>query len=91
MKYLYILFIFLLNFSVYSQKQLEEANKLHDRHLYVDAATEYELYLDKAENVAPETYMNIGDTYYNLKDFNKAKEAYEKLWAIDKPRKKNNR
>jgi len=89
MKYLYILFIFLLNFSVYSQKQLEEANKLHDRHLYVDAATEYELYLDKAENVAPETYMNIGDTYYNLKDFNKAKEAYEKWYRAVGPNQDN--
>ena len=89
MKRIYIIIVCLVSFSTYAQDHLEEANKLHDRLVYIDAAKEYEEYLKNAKNINPETWMNIGDTYYNLKDFIKAKEAYEIWYNAVGPNKNN--
>ncbi|MFI8378908.1 OmpA family protein [Leeuwenhoekiella sp. NPDC079379] len=89
MKRIYIVLFCLIGFNLFAQSQLEKANSLHDRFIYVEAAKEYELYLQTAKKVDPIVYMNMGDTYYNLKDFNKAKEVYEKWYTIVGPNKNN--
>lgn len=80
---IYLFFLTLiLSTAGFSQKKLEEANQLHDTFRYVDAAKAYEEYLAEAKDVATLTWMRIGNTYYNLKEYQKANEAYKK-WYED--------
>ena len=80
MRTIYILLLF-ISVNAFSQSNLKKANELYDRHIYIEAAPAFEKYMASAkkENVAPEVYMKMGDVYYNLKDYYKAKEYYE-IW-----------
>lgn len=89
MKRIYLLIACLITLNVFAQNHLKEANDLYDRHIYIDAAKEYEAFIENANYVEPETWLKIGDTYYNLKDFIKSKEAYEKWYKAVGPNKDN--
>ncbi|RXG20426.1 OmpA family protein [Leeuwenhoekiella marinoflava] len=89
MKRIYIIITCLISLNVFAQSHLQEANKLYDRLVYIDAAKEYEAYVQNANYIEPETYMKIGDTYYNLKNFAQAKEAYQKCYNAVGPNKNN--
>ncbi|MGB3774091.1 MAG: cell envelope biogenesis protein OmpA, partial [Leeuwenhoekiella sp.] len=77
------LFVISLCFTAFGfgQKTLKEANKLYDRAIYIEAASKYEAYLKDTEEVQPEVWLNIADTYYNLDDINQAKTAYDKAYS----------
>jgi len=86
---IYLFFLSLIiSTAVFSQKKLEEANKFHETFRYVDEEKAYEEYLDEAKTVDILTWMNIGDTYYQLKEYQKANEAYEK-WYLEPNRELN--
>ncbi|RXG20326.1 OmpA family protein [Leeuwenhoekiella aequorea] len=89
MNYIYTLICCFVGLNVFAQSQLEKANTLHDRFIYVEAAKEYELYLETAKNVSAAVYMNVGDTYYHLRDFNNAKKYYEKWYTLAGPNSNN--
>ncbi|RXG15821.1 outer membrane protein OmpA-like peptidoglycan-associated protein [Leeuwenhoekiella aestuarii] len=80
MKRIYLIIICLVSLNVVAQNHLEKANEFYDRLVYIDAAKEFEAYVENANYIEPETYMKIGDTYYNLKNFAQSKEAYQKWY-----------
>ena len=89
MKSTFLTLFFLLSLNCWSQDHLKRANELYDRLVYIEAAKEYEAYLKEAQSIDPETWMRVGDTYYNLKDYIQAKEAYEKWYNMVGPNKDN--
>ncbi|MFD2825417.1 OmpA family protein [Leeuwenhoekiella polynyae] len=80
MKRIYLIIACLISLTVVAQNHLEKANEFYDRLVYIDAAKEFEAYVENANYIEPETYMKIGDTYYNLKNFAQSKEAYQKWY-----------
>jgi len=89
MKRIYLIITCLISLNAVAQNHLEKANELYDRLVYIDAAKEFEAYVEDANYVEPETYMKMGDTYYNLKNFAQSKEAYQKWYKAVGPNKDN--
>lgn len=65
-------------------EQLEKANKLYDRQFFLKALAEYDKYISESEGevIAPETWLNIGDTRYSLDDKEGAIEAYKNAFDV---------
>ena len=78
-----LIFTLLLGYSTFGQKNLKEANSLFERLAYAEAATAYEAYLKDAPDVSAQTWKHIGETYYNLKDYVKASEAFMKWYNME--------
>ena len=85
MKRIYLIISCLISLNVVAQNHLEKANELYERLVYIDAAKEFEAYVENANYIEPETYMKIGDTYYSLKNVAQSKEAYQKWYKAVVP------
>ncbi len=70
--FLWILFICLLNGSVYGQQAIwEKANDFYINHQY-DSALYYYHQLEEDFASSPELYFNLGNTYYQLHEWSQA-------------------
>ena len=82
-----IAFILILSIGIsgLAQKTLKEADALFERFAYADAALAYERYIEDASTISPETWQRLGYTYYNLKDYVNALNAYSNWHEINNP------
>lgn len=71
-----------LNFTAFSQVDpFKNANNLYAKAQYTEAAQEYEQLVSKNE-VAPELYFNLGNTYYKLGEIGKSILNYERALRL---------
>lgn len=81
-KKLFILFIFLSNFSFGQNDKIKESNQDYSDLAYIDAQ---KIYLSIVENgyENKEVYEKLGDTYYYNNDYTNANTWYSKLFNYD--------
>jgi outer membrane protein OmpA-like peptidoglycan-associated protein len=79
-----VLFLFLLNFTGYSQeKTVNAADKKYDNYAYIDAIKQYEKVANKGYASA-DMLKKLGNSYYYNSDFKGAAKWYAKLYATTK-------
>lgn len=66
----------------FAQQKLKKANQLFKDMQYVEAAQNYEDYLEKESNPSAETIQNMADTYYFLDRSRDALTWYQKLYDL---------
>jgi tetratricopeptide (TPR) repeat protein len=79
------LFLFSLLLCVtagFAQGKLKKANRLFAEYAYVDAAKEYEKYLDNEKEPGIETIKNVADAYYYTGNTASALRWYTKLDGV---------
>lgn len=80
-----ILFLFSLLFcitTVFAQQKLKKADRLFAELSYVNAAKEYEAYLEDEKEPGTETIKNAADSYYFTGNHGSAQRWYTKLHEI---------
>ncbi|MCA9083024.1 MAG: tetratricopeptide repeat protein [Planctomycetaceae bacterium] len=70
-------------FSPEGQKQVEIARNLYDQQKYEEAIKVYKKLTKKYENssIGEEAWFYMGECYFALKDYPKAQDSYDKLFA----------
>lgn len=77
-----ITFSILLSSIVLHAQNMKKADRLFRDLSYVEAATAYEKYIDKAEEPELQAYKNLADSYYYLNDDKNALKWYKKIYEI---------
>lgn len=79
---LFLLSLLLCVTAGFAQGKLKKANRLFAEFAYVDAAKEYEKYLENEKEPGIETIKNVGDAYYYTGNTASALRWYTKLDGV---------
>lgn len=79
---LFLLSLLLCVTAGFAQSKLKKANRLFAEFAYVDAAKEYEKYLENEKQPGIETIQNVADAYYYTNNTASALRWYTKLDAV---------
>ncbi|MCO6148380.1 OmpA family protein [Flavobacterium sp. NRK1] len=79
---IFLLSLLLLATAGFSQSKLKKADRLFADYAYVDAAKEYEKYLEDAKEPGIETIKNVADAYYYTGNTTNALRWYTKLDGV---------
>ncbi|MHA3786586.1 OmpA family protein [Flavobacterium hauense] len=79
---LFLLSLLLCFTAGFGQAKLKKANRLFAEYAYVDAAKEYEKYLENEKEPGIETIKNVADAYYYTGNTSSALRWYTKLDGV---------